>query len=72
VRQAPFDELGLFDKEKLLGCLQQASLGIASRDDGLHRLDLALAFIKWFSMQSVWQREQTPVEIVRAGRREAA
>jgi asparagine synthase (glutamine-hydrolysing) len=67
VREAPVDDLGLIDKEALLGCLRQAALGVASRMGGLSRLDLALSFLLWFSRQRAWSRVGMPSAVLRPG-----
>jgi asparagine synthase (glutamine-hydrolysing) len=64
VRQAPVDDLGLFDKEALLGCLQQAALGLAPVH-ALTRLDLTLAWLRWYSLQEEWQKPMTPAAVLR-------
>jgi asparagine synthase (glutamine-hydrolysing) len=51
VRQAPVDDLGLFDKAALLDCLQQAALGNAASIHSLTRLNSTLCFLKWVSLQ---------------------
>jgi asparagine synthase (glutamine-hydrolysing) len=64
IREAPIDELRLFDKECLLRCLQQAALGLAPMH-ALTRLDLTLAFLRWYSLQEQWQKQPlTPVAMV--------
>lgn len=70
IRQAPIDDVGLFNKEVLVQCLHQATLGIANGAPALSRLNLTLSFITWFSLQSKerWTVER-PTEIVRAHRR---
>jgi len=66
IRQAPIDEVGLLDKDILIQCLHQAALGLAKGVGGLHRLNLTLSFIKWFCMQSEWQRTVgSPSKIIR-------
>jgi len=54
IRQSPVEELGIFDKDVLTRCLQEAVLGGAHVRQ-LHRLNLTLSLIKWLSMQSTWQ-----------------
>jgi asparagine synthase (glutamine-hydrolysing) len=51
VRQAPVDDLGLFDKTVLLDCLQQVALGNATGAQALSRLNSTLAFLKWLELQ---------------------
>lgn len=66
IRQAPIDDLGLFDKDVLVQCLHQATLGIANGAPALSRLNLTLSFILWFSLQSKEQwTVELPTEIVR-------
>jgi asparagine synthase (glutamine-hydrolysing) len=69
IRQTPIEDLGVFNKETLLRCLHQAALGVVKGVHGLLRLNLALAFIKWFSMQGAWQHTAEPAAEVRHVRR---
>lgn len=66
VRKAPLDDLNLLDKNVLLECLNQTALGSIGSFNRAHRLNLTLAFIKWFSMQDEWQRAaEPPTKIIR-------
>lgn len=69
IRKAPIDDLGVFDKDILLNHLRQAALGgTAFRPS--HRLNLALSFIRWWTLQDQWWRDRSlPSEIVRLGPR---
>jgi asparagine synthase (glutamine-hydrolysing) len=51
VRQAPIDDLGLFDRTTLLDCLQQAALGNAADTQALSRLNSTLSLLKWLTLQ---------------------
>jgi asparagine synthase (glutamine-hydrolysing) len=51
VRQAPIDDLGLFDRTALLDCLQRAALGNAADSQALTRLNTTLCFLKWLTLQ---------------------
>jgi asparagine synthase (glutamine-hydrolysing) len=64
IRQAPTDDLGVFDKEVLLQCLRQAALGFIP-GAALDKLDLSLAWLKWFSLQDAWQRPLEPAAVLR-------
>jgi asparagine synthase (glutamine-hydrolysing) len=68
IRQAPVDDLNLFDKDVLLQCLHKAALGIAPKAHGLTRLDLTLAWLRWYSLQGEWQQPMTPVMSLRGSR----
>jgi asparagine synthase (glutamine-hydrolysing) len=57
VEQAPIDDLGLFDKEVLLQCLQQTALGIGKNLNATDRLNITLALLKWLSQEEQWQRQ---------------
>jgi asparagine synthase (glutamine-hydrolysing) len=65
VRQAPAEAQQLFDPGALLRCLRQAALGLTT-GDGLGRLHVTLAWLRWHSLQDQWQRALSPVTIVRA------
>lgn len=51
VQRTEVDELGIFDRDNLIPCLQQASLGAAGVRSS-QRLNLALSFIRWFTLQN--------------------
>jgi asparagine synthase (glutamine-hydrolysing) len=67
VRKAPVEDLGMFDKEILLQCLQQSALGIPT-DFGvlaLGRLNLTLALLTWLSRYDEWLRvSDAPTETI--------
>lgn len=72
IRQAPTEDLELFDKEVLVQCLHQAALGITSGTPALSRLNLTLSFIKWLCMQDEWRRSaKPPSEIIQMHPRSA-
>lgn len=52
VRKAPIDKLEIFDREELSRCLQMTALGIGKDTQGLARLSLALALLKWLTVQA--------------------
>jgi asparagine synthase (glutamine-hydrolysing) len=64
VRETPVDDLGAFDRNILLHCLQQAALGFAPVA-AVERLKLTLAWLCWYSRQPEWQRPMTPTALVR-------
>jgi len=51
VREAPVDDLEMVDKDKLLGCLQKAALGIGDCAPGWDRLNLTLSVLKWLTVE---------------------
>jgi asparagine synthase (glutamine-hydrolysing) len=65
VRRAPVDALGVFNKDVLIRCLQQAALGSVP-GTAMDKLNLTLAWLRWYSLQDEWQRPLTPAAIVRA------
>ena len=64
VRRAPVDDLGLFDKDALVRCLQQAALGVGGCQ-GMIRLDLTLSWLRWYTLQAEWQKPMTPAAVLR-------
>jgi len=62
VQHTPADGLGAFDKQVLLQCLQQAALGFIP-GGVLDKLDLTLAWLRWYSLQDEWQRPMTPAAV---------
>jgi hypothetical protein len=63
---SPAQHLGLFDKNSLLSCLQQAALGISS-PSGSICLDNTLAIIKWLDMLPQWLTQRPePAQVIRA------
>lgn len=54
IEQSPINELGLLNKMSLVNCLHQATLGLTTGVDGLHRLNLTLSLMKWLAMQDEW------------------
>lgn len=52
VRQAPVDDVEIFDREELARCLQKTALGIGKDSQGLARLSPALALLKWLTVQA--------------------
>jgi asparagine synthase (glutamine-hydrolysing) len=50
VRDAPVDDLRVFDKDVLLTCLNQAALGAGSGLTGLIRLNVTLTFLQWLKL----------------------
>jgi asparagine synthase (glutamine-hydrolysing) len=59
IREAPLDDLEMFDTGNLIQSLQEASFaGVNPRQ--LQRLDFTLALIKWLGMHEAWQRTQEP------------
>jgi asparagine synthase (glutamine-hydrolysing) len=67
IRDSNVDELGLFDKDCLLGCLQQAALGIGS-PDGAVGLDNTLSIVKWLSLLPQWLAQRPRPQRVIRGR----
>jgi asparagine synthase (glutamine-hydrolysing) len=55
IQQARIDDLGLFDKQSLLQCLNQAALGITTGMPALSRLQLTLVLLVWLQGQNAWQ-----------------
>ncbi|WP_165234925.1 asparagine synthase-related protein [Aquisphaera insulae] len=51
VRSTPLEDLGLIRPDILTDCLQRAALGLACGVDGLHKLNLTMALIKWLAMR---------------------
>ncbi len=66
IRDSKVDELGLFDKDALLGCLNQAALCISS-PGGAVCLDNTLSIVQWLSQLPQWlaQRPQ-PSRVLRS------
>jgi asparagine synthase (glutamine-hydrolysing) len=66
VRASRVDELGLFDKDCLLNCLNQAALCISSKH-GVICLDNTLSIVKWLSLLPDWLAQRPdPVRLVRS------
>ncbi|HVS37261.1 MAG TPA: asparagine synthase-related protein [Gemmataceae bacterium] len=62
IREAPVDDLGVFDKEVLIQHLHQTSLGYMPTGM-LDKLNLTLAWLRWCSLQAEQQRPMTPVTV---------
>jgi asparagine synthase (glutamine-hydrolysing) len=52
VREAPGEELGLFDREALLECLRQAAVGVGRDFRSTDRLNISLALLQWLSLEA--------------------
>jgi asparagine synthase (glutamine-hydrolysing) len=64
IRASTVDELGLFDKECLLGCLREAALGVSSQQGSIS-LDNTLSIIKWLDLLPQWlARRPEPVRVI--------
>jgi asparagine synthase (glutamine-hydrolysing) len=65
VREAPIDDLQMFDKACLLRCLREASMASANARQ-LQRLNFTLSLLKWLHMQHEWGRASSvPAEVRR-------
>jgi hypothetical protein len=58
VRQSNCEELGLFDKNRLLECLNKAALGLGNMN-GVIGLNNSLAIVQWLALLPRWM-EDTP------------
>lgn len=66
VHQAPVADLGFLDRDVLLNCLRQAAFGIAEGIDGVFRMSVTLALLKWLSLQEQWQDlPMSPKRVIR-------
>jgi len=63
VHEAPVDDLGVFDKRLMLQSLREAALGFVP-GRALEKLDLGLAWLRWYSLQNEWQRPTTPAAVL--------
>ena len=60
VRDAQVDDLEFFDQGELVRCLHKAALGIGKDGQGVDRLNLTLALLKWRSTQQKRLRDPAP------------
>ena len=68
IQEAAVEDLGVFDKGLLLQSLREAALGVVP-GPSLEKLDIALSWLRWHSLQVDWQGPVMPadVRIIRQG-----
>jgi hypothetical protein len=60
VRSSRLEELGVIRRDALLNSLQSAALGVASGAQGMHKLNVTLALIKWLAMEQSCHAARPP------------
>jgi len=66
VRDADIDQYELFDKDRLLTCMNQAALGVG-KIEGTMGINNSLAMIKWLELLPAWlDQPLEPAESIRA------
>ena len=64
IHDAPCDDLGLVDKDRLIEHLHKAALGGAGVRP-LQHFNLMVALLKWLSMQEAWFKAPSSAESCR-------